>query len=598
MRELAVAVLATSIFSTATCTAYSSTMADTTIVDYRSVNVQWLSTFKSKVISKELQPSVELVVALKDYRAHKKSGFKFQQGETLKVEERKGKSVIISRAYGDVREGKVSASYVEEKPREEWTTEEVCEYIIKPPCMESECTYLEVMPESAVSPQEYFGTFVSQARKCCFGELVEALEYFFGRSDKDLSEQFVWLDVFCANQPKLTAQTVAKKTGKESAKVLAEKKENEKHLTRGLHTAIANFEQRVMFMDKWDAPTTLTRAWCVWELFGVAKAGKQIEIALTPGERDRYLKFLMTNYFAVISKLVKLDASTATCFSEADLTMIRSAILEESSYEEVNDLVSSQLRLWVANTAAEELENAEMAEDKDLHKIGLLASCTGLTYQDQGQLERAEPFLRKAVKVSKEKYGDRNKEVGTSLGNLGLLLNKMGRNEEAAGLLEEALEVQKAISGPDDEKVALALNNLGLVRSHLNQLEEAIELYAESMRIYQKLYGREHEGVATVLNNLAGIYGRLGNVEKQEEMEREVLSILGKTLGNDHPHYATTLNTLAGLFMMQRRYKEAEEMLRGAIKIWRKIYGNENVIIMQACHTLAIALRSQVSSVM
>ena len=39
-----------------------------------------------------------------------------------------------------------------------------------------------------------------------------------------------------------------------------------------------------MFMDKWDGAAPLTRAWCVWEIFGVAKAKKQLEIALPESE--------------------------------------------------------------------------------------------------------------------------------------------------------------------------------------------------------------------------------------------------------------------------------------------------------------------------
>lgn len=65
-------------------------------------------------------------------------------------------------------------------------------------------------------------------------------------------------------------------------------------LTHGLHWAIEQFDEVVMFADTWKDPAPLKRAWCVWELYGVSKAKKNlvVELALSAEEQDDFLQTL------------------------------------------------------------------------------------------------------------------------------------------------------------------------------------------------------------------------------------------------------------------------------------------------------------------
>ena len=382
------------------------------VVDYRSVNLAWLVAFKDRVFNKELAPEIELVVAREDIGFG--SQFEIHEGDTFCVTGETATAYTVSRPYGDARTGEVVKSIVKPKPREDWSTEDVAEYVIKRACLADQCTYLEVIeqPKKNVSRNEYRGTFVSQARRCRFADLVGALHHFYTLKQAKIADQYVWLDIFSANQPKLTACNVEP----------AVRKENERQLTEGLHIAIANFEQRVMFMDKWDRAAPLTRAWCVWEIFGVAKAKKQLEIALPESEYDRYISFMIRDFFNVKTKLSKIEVEKAECFSEQDLQMIQGAIRKESSYAQVNDVVMSQLRVWVASTAEAEMRKEEAKASPDESRIGLLATCAGLTFKGQGQYNRAEKLLRKGLAISKRINGLEHAETATSLNNLASLL--------------------------------------------------------------------------------------------------------------------------------------------------------------------------------
>ena len=389
------------------------------VVDYRSVNLAWLVDFKERVFSKELASEVELVVARED--AGIGSQFEIHEGDTLCVTGKTATAYTVSRPYGDVRTGEISKWAVATKPREEWSTEDVAEYVIKRACMTDQCTYLEMIekPKTNVSKNEYRGTFVSQARRCLFAHLVGALQHFYTLKQAEIADQFVWLDIFSANQPKLTARNVEP----------AVRKENERQLTEGLHIAIANFEQRVMFMDKWDGAAPLTRAWCVWEIFGVAKAKKPLEIALPESEYDRFIVTLKKEYDSIITKTSAVDVQKAQCFNPADLTAIHKAIRTESSFQTLDDIIKTQLRLWVAATGKLQVEKEEQKANPDLNEVSLLANQAGATYKDQGDFANAEPLLRKALRVAEEISEDRSKDatVAIRLNNLALLLKAQVR---------------------------------------------------------------------------------------------------------------------------------------------------------------------------
>ena len=136
---------------------------------------------------------------------------------------------------------------------------------------------------------------------------------------------------------------------------------------------------------------------------------------------------MVKDLFNVTTKLSKLDVEKAVCFSDQDLQTIQSAIRKESSYAEVNDVVMSQLRVWVASTAEAEMKKEEAIASPDESRICLLASCAGLTFQGQGQYDRAEKLLRRSLTISKRINGIEHAETATSLNNLAQVLQDQVR---------------------------------------------------------------------------------------------------------------------------------------------------------------------------
>lgn len=379
-------------------------------VDYRCVNLDWLVDFKDRVFAKELAPEIKLVVSLLEVRG--RSNFEIHSGDTLCVTGETATTYSVTRPYGDMRTGEVAKLAVAPKPREEWSTEDVAEYVIKRACLADQCSYLELVdtPKKNVS-KKYKGVFVSQAHSCRFADLVSALQHLHGPKNAENADQFVWLDIFSANQPKLAVL------------------ENAGQLIEDLLIAIAKFEKHVMFIDKWDDAVPLRRAWCVWEIFCVAQAKKPLEIALPRSEYNRFVVTLKEDYNSIIRKAYAVDVKQAQCFNPVDLKVIHDAIRDRSSFKTVDDIIKTRLSLWVATTGKLQVEEEEQKANPELNEISLLAYQAGLTYQELGDFDNAELLQRKALRVAEELSENRENDrvVAVRLNSLAQVLEAQVR---------------------------------------------------------------------------------------------------------------------------------------------------------------------------
>ena len=122
-----------------------------------------------------------------------------------------------------------------------------------PPGTRSYCELLRARPATA----HLVGAptlFLSHAWLYRFAEVVAALRAFVDALPRGAPPQFVWFDCFSIDE----------------------------HATQALPQdwwattfgeAIARIGHTVMVLAPWDAPTPLTRAWCLWELYSTHRMG-------------------------------------------------------------------------------------------------------------------------------------------------------------------------------------------------------------------------------------------------------------------------------------------------------------------------------------
>ncbi|GBG29139.1 Hypothetical Protein FCC1311_053622 [Hondaea fermentalgiana] len=262
------------------------------------------------------------------------------------------------------------------KPRQDWSTEDITEYVVLAltKSLPQAQFYLNHVDEKDVGA-EFHGTFVSQARKCRFQDLVEALEDHFGQ---DADTAFIWLDLFCANQPLLTSADEAL-----SPDVILARNQ---YLTHGLHRAIGRFESAVIFFDRWDVPAPLQRAWCVWEIMGAITQAQRFQVAFAPGQEQAFIETLLKGG---VDGLIKILADNnnmrnAKCWKMEDKEMIDKAVemTVDGGYVTLIKEVNQRVHAWRLQMAQDAIAQAR---DGDPLKLAEILHCTGTLLNSQGE---------------------------------------------------------------------------------------------------------------------------------------------------------------------------------------------------------------------
>ncbi len=216
-----------------------------------------------------------------------------------------------------------------------------------------------------------------------------------------------------------------------------------------------------------------------------------------------------------------------------------------------------------------------------------------LLYYSQGRYSEAEPIFIQALALWRKLLGEEHPDVASSLNNLALLYYSQGRYSEAEPIFIQALALWRKLLGEEHPDVASSLNNLALLYYSQGRYSEAEPIFIQALALWRKLLGEEHPDVASSLNNLALLYYSQGRYSEAEPIFIQALALWRKLLGEEHPDVASSLNNLALLYYSQGRYSEAEPIFIQALALWRKLLGEEHPDVALSLNNLALLYRSQ-----
>ena len=144
--------------------------------------------------------------------------------------------------------------------------------------------------------------------------------------------------------------------------------------------------------------------------------------------------------------------------------------------------------------------------------------------QAQGDLVAAEPLCREALKVQREKLGNRHPDTLISINNLGNLLKAKGGQLGAAELLlREALEARRDSLGNRHPHTLISVNNLGALLYTKGDLAAAETLYRETLEVLHETPGRRHPCTLISINNLGLLLTDKGDLAAAEPLLREAV---------------------------------------------------------------------------
>ncbi len=210
----------------------------------------------------------------------------------------------------------------------------------------------------------------------------------------------------------------------------------------------------------------------------------------------------------------------------------------------------------------------------------------GRRYVSQGNYAEAEQSLLAAVKEALT-LGPADLRVASSLGILGKLKHRQGDRERAQGFLERALAVREEALGPDHYGVVQGLNDLAALHYAYGNVAEARALYERALAIAEKQLAPDHADLALALYNLSRAYFKSGDHLRAEPLLTRLLEIKERTLGPEHTDIAAILTALSRVRSMAGRHDEAEGMARRALAIRERVLEPDDAAVAVSLELVA-----------
>eukprot|EP00302_Diacronema_sp_CCMP2436_P001448 CAMPEP_0179845960 /NCGR_PEP_ID=MMETSP0982-20121206/5299_1 /TAXON_ID=483367 /ORGANISM="non described non described, Strain CCMP 2436" /LENGTH=1184 /DNA_ID=CAMNT_0021731055 /DNA_START=41 /DNA_END=3597 /DNA_ORIENTATION=- len=437
------------------------------------------------------------------------------------------------------------------------TTADLVLEVVKPHTLARKCAYVDALPAGAKAPATIY---VSHAWKYTFSDVVSALEQAVGEDDG------VWFCALINNQHETGSMTYDFLEGE-------------------FRRNVESVGRVVLVFAPWSAPITLTRAWCLFEIFVCVQRGIPLEVIMPAAQLIDFATALVDDFDSVALALSKIALDEAEATKPEDKANIMRAVEASVGLGKLDKQVLRELRAWLLQTGMEALA----AEPENWG----LTSAIGKLLHDQGRLGEAEPLLRRALEGRERQLGVNHPSTLTSVNNLASLLQDQGKLVEAELLFRRALEGREEQLGASHPRTLTAVNNLALLLKMQGRLGEAEPLYRRALRGQEKQLGASHLDTLTSVNNLASLLQDQGKLGEAEPLYRRALKGREEQLGANHPETLTAVNNLALLLKTQGRLGEAEPLYRRALGGQEKQLGASHPDTLTSMNNLALLLKMQ-----
>jgi hypothetical protein len=182
--------------------------------------------------------------------------------------------------------------------------------------------------------------FISHAWKYTFLEVVEAIELFLKKEyNEHFGDVFVWFDMFSNSQH----DTISKPF----------------EWWKSIFTnAIKTINNVLMVLLPWDNPVTLTRAWCIFEIFACESTQSRFEVTMTAAETTRFLS-MIRDATLFYNMLANIKSENATSYLPYDCERIFEVIrlVVTGGFTQLDSMVLRVLEKWMTSALLMEIEH-------------------------------------------------------------------------------------------------------------------------------------------------------------------------------------------------------------------------------------------------
>jgi tetratricopeptide (TPR) repeat protein len=136
----------------------------------------------------------------------------------------------------------------------------------------------------------------------------------------------------------------------------------------------------------------------------------------------------------------------------------------------------------------------------------------GDLYVLQGQLDEAEPILKRVLAMREKLLGPSHAEVANTLDRLANIAIARARYAEAERILQRVLAIREPTLGANHHDTAMTLVQFSRIRHAQARYAEAEDLTTRALAVLRKGQGPVRMLAATALNNLAVLFQQQGKL--------------------------------------------------------------------------------------
>jgi tetratricopeptide (TPR) repeat protein len=219
-----------------------------------------------------------------------------------------------------------------------------------------------------------------------------------------------------------------------------------------------------------------------------------------------------------------------------------------------------------------------------------LRTMIGRTYSQLGELDKAEPHLRRALDLGLETFGEDARLTTEAMDDLATLLQHQRRLPDAEALFRRGLRIRRLMWGASHPEAIASTNNLAVVLTIRDKLDEAEALSRQVVDLSLAEFGPDHPWTLVHMANLASIIKDRGRWAEAAPIMRRVLEAQTRIKGPEDPMTLLTMNGLGQLLTRMNETEEAEQVLRRCLDARIRRLGPEYGETLISMSNLALLL--------
>ncbi|CAK4352082.1 unnamed protein product [Aphanomyces euteiches] len=395
--------------------------------------------------------------------------------------------------------------------------------------------------------------FVSHAWSYLYLDVVDALDDFFQENGLDDSVA-VWFCTFCNNQHEIEDAI-----------------HSFEHWFEVFRSSLRAIGNVVMVMSPWNNPTTLTRTWCVFEVYASVVENARFEIALGRSQKACFLQdFQNEGAFKQMLSTIQSEKSSTTVPSDRD--NIFKLIRDEVGFAKLDRMVFEVIEKWMARTVHQQIDQAPCLEKK---AAWLLVKADFL--QEHGEFAASMETCQAAVNIYRQDLQDQSSDTWKAQTLLAALKFDEGHpREEWEPLLQESLVKQIRLLSKDHADTLATMHHLGHCYGSICEYDLGLSFLMECFERQRRVLGEENLQTRNTMSQIAVFLSEKGKLEEALEWNLRCFAIQRRILGDDHPETSRIRNNVGVAYTKLGDFASGAEHITACCEVYRRTLGPEH----------------------